>query len=282
MLATTGCPRGTDAKRSGTRLELAKDFLRQGDLDAAAAEARKAIAYDRTNVEAYNILGLVHFTQGVNTHRLLEIEDCLAGVDAEGLRQELDAHMAKAAAEFTRAVTVADDYGEAWANRGVVAMQLDDHANAQGYFNKALEHPTRLLNVGLVRANLGWSYFLAGDHVTAAKELRQALQFQPGMCVASYRLGRVYFAREEWDKAAEQFRELAAHADCPIQEAHLYRMKTAAIMGQQEDIATALTACERLAPKSCVAVECRAAQSLSPAVSPADSGPSLGGEGTDD
>ena len=47
------------------------------------------------------------------------------------------------------------------------------------YLGQALAHPQRLVNVGLVRAHLGWAYFQQRDHARAAKELRQAEQFNP-------------------------------------------------------------------------------------------------------
>ena len=104
---------------------------------------------------------------------------------------------------------------------------LDDYPTAaEGYLNKALELPQRLLDPALTRANLGWALFHENKLVEAARELRQALQFQPKMCVANYRLARVYYAREEWDKAAELFQAVSDDTSCGSQEASYYLMKT--------------------------------------------------------
>ncbi len=250
-----------DPKKSETRLALARDFLSKNELEAAETEANKAIAYLNTNDEAYNVRGLVHYLRAMGTFKLVEIEDCLTGVDAEALRTDLDAHLAKADADFRKAGELSPDFGEAWSNRGVVANLLGEHDRAIEHLTGALSNPARLVNPGLTRAHLGWSYFQKGDQVSAAKELRQALQFQPGMCVASYRLGRVYFAREEWEKAAEQFQEVSDQSACQLQEAALYLMKARLEQGLSDDARAARDACLKLSPKSCAAAQCRA-QSL--------------------
>jgi len=248
-----------DRRKSNTRYDLAVDFLRNGDLNGAEAEARKAIEYFPKHAEAYNVLGLVHLLRAVQNLHLVEVGDCLTGVDAEGLRAEMVQELGHADKSFAKASEIDGKYGEALANRGVVAMNLDDFKGAISHFEGGLEHPTRLRSASLTRANLGWAYFNARNYVRAAKELRQASQFQPGMCLASYRLGRVYFERKEWDKALEKFREVAAQAaECPIQEAHLYLAKTYLEAGMTSEISQATDSCVRLFPKSCLAAKCRA------------------------
>jgi tetratricopeptide (TPR) repeat protein len=257
-LAATGCPRASvDAGKSATRLDLAKDFLGQGQLDAAEQEANKALGFNPRNEEAYNVLGLIRVIRALSAFRLLEIDDCLTGIDAEVHRADLDQHLLAADERFVEAVRLADDFGEAWANRGLVAIQLGDYAAAIRYLRKALTVPQRLENAALVRANLGWAHFHLDDMVSAAKELRQAIQFHPGMCIATYRLGRVYFARKEWEKAHDQFAQVVGQADCPIQEAHLFLMRTHVELGNAESLANAQNDCVALAQRSCVAAQCR-------------------------
>ena len=252
-----GASTAADTKRSGTRLELAKDYLGRGQLEAAEGEGRKALEYDPENAEALNVLGLVQYLRAVSNINLLEVEDCLTGVDAEGLRQEMDQFLTRADRFFTRAIELDEEYGEAWANRGLVAFHLDQYGAAVRYFGRALAHPQQLVNVGLVRAHLGWAYFHQRDHARAAKELRQAEQFNRGMCVAKYRLGRVYFARREWNKALEQFRAVSSDLSCPMQEAQLYLLKTYEALGMGERASGTQKRCVEMAPKSCVAAQCR-------------------------
>ncbi len=263
-IAMAGCaactrPQG-DPKKSETRLALARDFLIRDQFEAAEAEANKAIAYLPTNDEAYHVRGLVHFYRGMKAFVLVEIEDCLTGLDADALRTDMDAHLAKAEADLKKTVELAPDHGEAWSNRGVVSDLLGEPDQAVEHFTTALANQVRLVNPGLTRARLGWSYFHKGDHIAAAKELRQALQFQPRMCVATYWLGRVYFAREEWEKAAEQFQDVSDQAACRSQDAALYLMKARLEQGLPDDARRARDACLRLSPRSCAAAQCRALQ----------------------
>lgn len=254
-----GCPGigARDTKKSATRLDLAKDFLRKGQLEAAGTEAKRALAYDSANAEANHVLGLVDLMHGLSAHRLLEIDECLTGVDAEALEQEKNQHLSSAEAHFARASQLDPDYGESWASRGTTATLLGRHDQAVEYLSRALGLPARLENIALVRANLGWAYFNSGKLVSATKELLQASQFQPGMCIATYRLGRVYFARKEWEKALQKFQDVVGQSDCPIQDAHLFLMKTYVELGVAADLQQAGHACVALAPRSCIAAQCR-------------------------
>jgi type IV pilus assembly protein PilF len=256
----TGCPRVTtesDLGKSAARVDLAKDFLRKHELEAADAEAERALAFAPHNEEAYLVHGLVSLVRASDGLRLVEVESCLTGVDAESLQRDIDENLLKAEKDFRKASELAPDFGEAWSNLGVVKTLLDDSKAAVDFLTHALENPNRLLNPGLTRAHLGWARFHSGDLPSAAKELRQALQFQPGMCVANYRLGRVYFEREEWEKAAEQFQLVSDSADCGSQEAKYFLMKSRTQQGLLEDARTAMEACIRLAPKSCYAQRCQ-------------------------
>ncbi len=256
-----GCPRPgseEDLGKSAARVELAKDFLRKHELEAATSEANRAIALAPGNEEAYLVRGLASHVRALDALRLLEVEACLTGVDAEAVQRDIDENLVKADLDFARATELAPDYGEAWSNRGVIKNLLEDPGAAEQYLTRALENPARLLNPGLTRAHLGWAKFHRGDLPSAAKELRQALQFQPGMCVANYRLGRVYFAREEWEKAAEQFQLVSDSAECGSQEAKYFLMKSRTQQGLLEDARAATEACVAAAPKSCYAQRCRA------------------------
>ena len=261
MFLASACsgPQRVDTDKSQTRLELAKALVQKGDWEGARREARSALRYDPGNVEAVNVIGMTHLYEGATTEYLIEVKDCLTGVDAEALREEGEEHLQKAEQFFARAVRRDRAYGEAWFNRGNVAMQRDEHGVAIGYFREALSHPTRLISIGLTRANLGWAYFHNKEYAKSARELRQSLQFSPNLCHASYRLGRVYFARQEWEKALESFGKVVSEPKCAShQEAHLYLMKTHVQLGHQVELAPLGRTCVRLAEKSCIAAQCRA------------------------
>jgi Tfp pilus assembly protein PilF len=256
--AGCGAHEEKNVERSSKRLELCKDFLAKNNLEAAENECSKAIALNPNNDEAFNVRGLASYIRAVEAKKMMELEGCLTGVDAEATAKDLDTYLAKADQDFEEATRVTPDYGEAWANRGIVHNLQEDYAAAAGYLTKALENPMRLLNPALTRAHLGWAQFHQQKLVEAAKELRTAIQFQPRMCVATYRLGRVYFAREEWEKAAEQFQSASEDASCGSQEASYYLMKTRMQQGLANEAASARDACVKISSKSCIATKCRA------------------------
>ena len=261
ILAAAGCMQQRDDRelsKSATRLDLAKDFLRKHQLEAADAECNRALAFNPANDEAYNVRGLVELVHALDTLRLSEIDSCLTGIDAEVTQRDLDGYLHKADADFGAAAKLAPDYGEAWSNRGVVRNLLEDYAGATEYLDQALANPARLDSPGLTRSHLGWAMFHQAKYVEAANELRQAVQFQPNMCVATYRLARVYFAREEWEKAAELFQITSDDPSCGSQEASLYLMKTRMQQGLVDDARRARDTCLHISPKSCIASQCRA------------------------
>lgn len=243
-------------KEVGHRLDLCKDLLAKRQLEAAKAECDKVIALEPKSDEAYNARGLIALLHASETERTLEIDQCLTGVDAQATHEDLDNQLRDADKDFERATAIHPDYGEAWANRGVVHNLLEDYAGAADDLETALQNPMRLASPGLARANHAWSMFNQKKYVEAARELRQALQFQPKMCVANYRLGRVYFEREEWDKAADLFQTVSDDASCGSQEASLYLMKTRIAQGLVDDARGARDACLKMSPKSCVAIAC--------------------------
>ncbi len=246
-----------DPAKSETRLEIAKDYLSKNQLEAALAEVDKAIGYQPGNDEAHNVRGIINMMLSLSAQRSLEIDACLTGLDAEATRQQQDTYLLAARGDFEKATKLAPDFGEAWSNLGAVENLLDDGDRAVPALDNALANAARLVNPALTRAHLGWAHFRAANYVGAFKELRQALQFQPGMCVATYRLGRVYFAREEWEKAAEQFQDVSERPACQSQEAALYLMKARLQQGLSDEARTARDACLRLSPASCDAAECR-------------------------
>jgi len=261
FFASAACGSGqtVDRDRSMTRYELAVDFLSNRVYEAAVGEANKALGYDPGNHRARNLLGLVALLRASDLARILEIDDCLTGADAEGLGKKKDDHLLAAREQFVMATALKDDFGEAYQNQAQVDLLLGEYESSVAGYKVALANAAQLDNISLTRTNLGWAYFHLGDHPSAAAEMRQALRFQPSMCLAHYRLGRVYFARKEWDKALQEFEKVVVQAhDCPIQEAHLYLMKTYAETGLGASLPKLSEGCESLAPDSCVAAQCRA------------------------
>lgn len=259
LCALSGCPTPeADITKSEKRLAIAKDFLAKRQLEAAESETNRALSLNPNNEEAFNTRGLIWMVRAYETKRTLEIDSCLTGIDAEATHQDLEKFLAKADEDFAHAVKLTPDYGEAWSNRGVVYYLLEEYDRSAEFLTKALENPFRLIDPGLTRANLGWALFHQNKLVEAAKELRQVKQFAPEMCLATYRLGRVYFARKEWEKAAELFETVSNDPSCGSQEASLYLMQTRLQQGLTDDARTARDACLARSPQSCIASQCRA------------------------
>ena len=258
LLACGGFHDEHSAEKSSKRLDIAKDFLKKHQLEAAEHECGVAIGLNPQNDEAYLVRGLVSLVHARDDQSTLEITGCLTGIDAEATRKDMDVALQKADLDFERATRISPDYGEAWADRGVVHSLLEDFAAGEQYLKKALELTPRLLDPGLTRANLGWALFHENKLVDAAGELQQALQFQPKMCVANYRLARVYYANQEWDKAAELFQAVSDDTTCGSQEASYYLMMTEMQRGLIDQARIARDACLKLSAKSCIAAECRA------------------------
>ena len=110
---STGCPQTIerDVAKSQTRLDIAKDFLRKHELEAAETECNRSIALNPGNDEAYNLRGLISLVRAMDTQRSLEIDGCLTGLDAEATHTDLDAQLHKAEKDFAEAVKITPDYG---------------------------------------------------------------------------------------------------------------------------------------------------------------------------
>jgi tetratricopeptide (TPR) repeat protein len=259
LAVLAGCPHvELDPKKSNTRLDICKDDWKRHELEAAKTECDRAISFNPKNDEAYLWRGIVALTRVHDTEQTLEIDGCLTGLDAESTHKDLESALHEADHEFEQALKVSPEYGDAWADRGAVHNLLEDYATGEKYLQTALGFPARLTEPGLARANLAWSLFNQHKEVDAARELRASRQFQPKMCVATYRLGRVYFARGEWDKAAEYFQTVSDDPSCGSQEASLYLMKTKLQQGLVDDAREARDACLKLSPQSCNAAQCKA------------------------
>ena len=94
----------------------------------------------------------------------------------------------------------------------------------------------------------------------AAKALRQSLFEQPKFCVGRYRLAKVYYEQKDWDRAAEEIEQVTNDKACPIQEAYHLAGMVALRREDREKAGRMFARCVDLAPKSCLASECKLAQ----------------------
>ncbi len=96
-------------------------------------------------------------------------------------------------------------FTEAWVNLGLVEMRLGHYEVARRDFRKAIELnpdlPAPFHGMGLLEERVG-------DLEKAEKSYREALKVDPGFGPARVNLGRMLFARHEYDAAREQFLRL--------------------------------------------------------------------------
>lgn len=265
LCASTACVTAADRNKSNTRVDLAKDLIGKGQDAAAEEELRKALALDPNNEEAHFVYGILYVVRAARATDLVERENCLKGAEAEALHKEADDAMRKADEAFVRAVTLAEDYGEAWMSRCVVALHFDDYDKAIEFCTKALANSGRLTSAPLARTNLGWALHHRKDDIKATTELLQAVQATPNLCLARYRLAQVYFDRSEFEEADAQIAMFAPQGNeaaiCspPVVEA-LYLGGEVRVRAQDPAGAVSwFQRCIEASPRSCVARRCQKA-----------------------
>jgi type IV pilus assembly protein PilF len=245
-----------DPEQSFVRYQLGVEYYRSRRVEASVEELRKALDADPENAEAYNMLGLIALNQGYDFVVQAESAACLLGKDGELVREDAARRFREAEQQFRRAVALRPEFPQAWNNLSVAAMQLQDWTGAVNAAAEALKDST-YGEPEVARANLGWAYLQMKQTQRAWKELHEAVSRAPRFCVGRYRLAKVYFERGDLAQAAENVDAVVNDARCPIQEALLL----AGLVHQRDrnrDRALGLfRRCADLAPRSCLAGECR-------------------------
>jgi len=259
LLLDSGCASHPkrDPEQSQIRYQLAVGYFRDQRVEAAIEELQKALQADPESGDAYNMLGLIALRQGHDYLAQLEIASCLKGKDAELVRAEAQAKFKQAAQNLHKAVELRPEFAEAWNNLSVAELQLQSWAAAIEAAQNALKDPSYGMPE-FARANLGWAYYQKKDIQNAWKELHEAVSRSPGFCVGRYRLAKVYVDRNEIDQAADVLASVVSDLKrCPIQEVQLLG---GLLSERKRDTASARESFQRcvdMAPRSCVADECR-------------------------
>jgi tetratricopeptide (TPR) repeat protein len=110
-----------------------------------------------------------------------------------------------AEAELGLALEYNPRFTEAWVNLGLVELRLGNYERAHHDFRKAIELnpdlPAPFHGRGLLEEK-------TGELEKAEKSYREALKVDPGFGPARVNLGRLLFARRDYDGAREQFLRL--------------------------------------------------------------------------
>jgi type IV pilus assembly protein PilF len=258
MLSAFGCAARPkrDPEQSQIRYQLAVGYYRDRRVEAAIEELQRALQADAENADVYNMLGLIALNQGHDYVVQVETAACLKGRDADVVREDAGRKFREAEQRFHKAVELRPDFAEAWNNLSVAALQLQDWELAASSALNALKDVT-YSQPEVARANLGWAHFQKKELQYAWKELHESVARAPRFCVGRYRLAKVYVERKEMDLAAEQLDGVVSNKECPIQEAYLL---DGLVHERRKDRVRArmlFQRCAELAPKSCVADECR-------------------------
>jgi type IV pilus assembly protein PilF len=248
-----------DPDASQKRYLLGADYFTKGLVEPALEELMKAVELDPNNADAHNLLGLVWLRKGAEAEELSTRNQCLKGEALALEKQESDTQFKKAEEQLRKAITLKKDFSEARNNLAVVMIHFGRYDEAVELEEKALANIV-YREPYTAQGNLGQAYLEKHDFVRAAKALRQSLFEQPKFCVGRYRLAKVYYEQQEWDHAAEEIEQVVGDKACPIQEAyHLAGM--VALRRENRDKAQQMfSRCIDLAPKSCLARECKLAQ----------------------
>lgn len=248
-----------NVKLSEDHYLLADDFLRKKQADAAKAELMRSLELDPRNAKAHQLLGVVFFLEGVHALDFMEIENCLEGKAAQEQTElandrfrRADEHFRKVLSLLGKDEEVDPDLLNYLAN---IALHLKRYDEAIAFTNRALENIVYGFQHYLLGTR-GWAYFQKGDQENAARDLRQALFYQPQFCIGRYRLAKVYYEQQDFAAAAEQLKNLATDASCPLQDAHQLLGLILTRQRQPAEARAEFDRCVTLQPKSCSAQAC--------------------------
>lgn len=245
-----------DPDQSFARYQLGVEYFKSRRTEAAVEELNRALKADPENADAYNMLGIIALAEGHDYIEQLETADCLTGKDGELVRQDAMKKFREAEGHLRHAVSLRDELPDAWNNLAVAELQLEDWQGAINAASAALKDST-YSQPEVARANLGWAYLQIKDTQNAWKELHEAVARAPKFCVGRYRLAKVYYERGDLAQAAEQVDGVVSDARCPIQEAFLLSGLVHQRQRERDQARDLFGRCMTMAPRSCVAAECR-------------------------
>ena len=192
------------------QFDLGVALARNGELDAAAAAYRRAIALRPDHVQAHLNLGGVLRRQGrldeaVAAYRqaLVHRPDYPMAFNNLGNALRAQGRLQEAAQSYRRAIALQPDYAEAHHHLGVVLRDLGELGAAVAAYRRAV-----VLRPDYAEAhnNLGVALADRGDLDAAVASYRRALALKPDHAKAHYNLGLALQHQGALDAAAESYR----------------------------------------------------------------------------
>ncbi len=199
-----------------SRLDAAIARHEARDLDAAEQLYREILQADPNQAEVLSLLGLILQDRGqveeatALLSRAIEIApeypEAYANL-ARGLSFRRDSAGAVAAAR--RATELDPDLGEGWLQLGRALLDLNNHHEAVAALRNASRH---FADDPGVHAGLGYAAQQAGDRATAASAWKEVLRLQPDRVDAMVNLGAAHAEMNQLGEALEWHKSAVARA----------------------------------------------------------------------
>jgi type IV pilus assembly protein PilF len=261
-LVGSGCGHSPvrNSKLSQTHYLLGEDYFRKKQPDESRRELLQALALDDENEEANQLLGVISFLEGLHRVNEIEIDHCLKGEEAQEQREEAKKEFLKSESYFQRAIGLAEKEkkieSEALNYLANIALYLKRYDEAIALGKRALENIT-FTQQHLPLSALGWAYYQKGEKARAARELRQAIFHDPQFSLGRFRLAKVYYDEQKYDKVIEELTQVTKDENCPLQEAFQLLGLAYLKKRQPEEAHIQFERCLKISPKSCISEECR-------------------------
>ncbi|ENV46962.1 MULTISPECIES: type IV pilus biogenesis/stability protein PilW [Acinetobacter] len=182
-------------KAAEIRVEIAAEYLRTGDLDAAKRALDDVFQETTRNVRANMLMAVL--------------------LQQEGSPE----NVAKAEEYFKRAISIDPQDAQTRNNYGRYLFQL-------GRYNDALEQLKLAGSTlgyeqrGMALENLGLTYLKLGDAPNAEKTFRQALQVNRNSTVSMLELAEIFYLRQQFALATEAYGDYVRLVGDKNQSAH--------------------------------------------------------------
>jgi type IV pilus assembly protein PilF len=258
-----GKPESPGESTADKHYDVAVGSFHNGMYEDAKMNLERALAVDPRHAESHYLRGVLLLNEGRNIVDSIELQQCLTDRASDQQRDRAESLHRQAAESFGRAVECFDEgaagRGRAFNSMSVVALYFHETERAIEHARAALAEQFYTDRYSAL-SNLGWALHNDGDSISATAELRQAVLINPDYCVGRYRLAHVYLDAGLVEQALEEAEAVIENDRCPIQDA--YRIAGVARMrlGRDVDAEQAFAACVQLAPKSCLARDCRKLQ----------------------
>ncbi|QQR91490.1 MAG: tetratricopeptide repeat protein [Myxococcales bacterium] len=244
LLSACGGRQGqSDAERSVTEMHLAAGMRQESNIPGALQHYQTALELDSENAEAHLQLGHLYLTE-VDYRDLSKAEVHLK--EALRLRDELESVRRGLAPEAQTML-------------GALYINEKRFADAEKVLQEAIADVNNM-QPHFAWGNLGWAHFEQKDYQKAEQALGRAVQLQPRFCVGHYRLGQIYVAMKNYERAEEVLTgaiENDARCKSFFQDAWRLRGEIRAELGHREDAISDFERCVEIAKSTTTGKSCR-------------------------